>query len=338
MQWKTDVAAPSDAAPHWRAAATERMPELGRFGQTDTFPWLIGRLGGRIGGGGRIKVLEAMGRSGGLALAYAPLGIRLVFRSKLTRVDCELATLRTAWNTAARYEWHHHVYAARFSGLSTATVERVGAGPDAPEWTGRQRLLLRAVDELHADRMISDATFEGLAEHLSPAQIADLCMLVGHYEMLAMLLKTHGIEPEPGMWQRGPLKWVRDQGTGDGIAPGWLPAFNRYVVNPFTRLYAGKIPPYSLIHHEGRKSGKPYVNPVVANYADGLLIVPLPYGSKADWLRNIRAAGGGSATYRRTTRKFVNPRIVDAAGATELPAAVRRYTRLVQVLVADLVD
>ncbi|GAB4586218.1 nitroreductase family deazaflavin-dependent oxidoreductase [Nocardia sp. IFM 10818] len=338
MKLETDVAARTDAAPHWRAASVERIPDLGKFSRTHTLTWIAGRLGGRIGGGGRIKVLEAMGRSGGMALSYAPLGIRLVLRSKLTRVDCELATLRTAWNAGARYEWHHHVYAARFSGLSLATVERVAVGPEAEGWTGQQRLLLRAVDELHADRMISEPTFEALARHLSDAQIADLCMLVGHYDMLAMLLKTHGIEPEPGMWRRGALKWVRDHESGDGIAPEWLPTFNRYITNPLTRLYAGKIPPYSVIHHQGRKSGKPYATPVVANYAEGLLIVPLPYGSRSDWLRNVRAAGGGTATYRRTTRKFTNPRVVDAAGAAELPERVRRYTRLVQVLVADLAD
>ncbi|UFS96878.1 nitroreductase family deazaflavin-dependent oxidoreductase [Nocardia huaxiensis] len=338
MTLKPDVAASTDASPHWRAAADERMPELGKFSRTNILTWLAGRAGGRIGGGGRIKVLEAMGRSGAMALGYAPLGIRLVLRSKLTRVDCELATLRTAWNAGARYEWHHHVYAARLSGLSLRTVERVTAGPDAEGWTEHQRLLLRAVDELHADRMIGDATFEGLSGHLSAAQIADLCMLVGHYEMLAMLLKTHGVEPEPGMWRRGPLKWVRDEASGDGLAPSWLPTFNRYITNPFTRLYAGKIPPYSVIHHRGRKSGRPFATPVVAKYRDGLLIVPLPYGSKSDWLRNVKAAGGGEATYRRQTRKFANPRVVDAAGATELPEQVRRYTRLVQVMVADLVE
>ncbi|MFE3189800.1 nitroreductase family deazaflavin-dependent oxidoreductase [Nocardia sp. NPDC059240] len=337
MAIKSDVAARLDASPHWRGARAELAPELGRFRSTHTFTWLASRAGGGIGGGGRVKLLEVMGLSGAMALCYAPLGLRVVLRSKLTRVDCELATLRTAWNARARYEWHHHVYASRFSGLSLETVERVTHGPDAPGWTPAQRLLLLAVDELCADRMISEPTSAALSQHLSHAQLVDLCMLVGHYDMLAMLLMTFGIEPEPETWRRGPLRRLRDTSTGDGITPSWLPAFNRRVTNRLARLYAGKLPPYSLIHHRGRKSGTPFTTPVVAHYDDSLLIIPLPYGTNTDWVRNILAADGGSATYRHRTVPFKNPRLVDAAGATDLPARARRYTRLVQVLVADLV-
>ncbi|MFI1912899.1 nitroreductase family deazaflavin-dependent oxidoreductase [Nocardia sp. NPDC020380] len=338
MTLEIDVAAPTDAAPHWRGAAGERLPGLGRFRKTNTLTWLIARAGGLIGGGRRVKLLEIMGSSGALALAYAPFGLRIVVGSKLSRVDCELATLRTAWNVGARYEWHHHVYAARFSGLSLPTVERVTAGPEADGWSEQQRLLLRAVDDLHAERVIAEPTFQALAQHLSHAQLVDLCMLVGHYEMLAMTLNTFGIEPEPETWRRGPLRWVRDELSGDGITPARLAGFNRRVTNPITRTCAGKVRPYSVIHHEGRKSGKPFVTPVVAHYDRELLIVPLLYGSKSDWVRNVIAAGGGQATYRHRTRTFTGPRVVDAADAVDLPDRVRRYTRLVPVLIADLIQ
>ncbi|MBL1079416.1 nitroreductase family deazaflavin-dependent oxidoreductase [Nocardia sp. 2] len=123
-----------------------------------------------------------------------------------------------------------------------------------------------------------------------------------------------------------------------GIAPRWLPAFNRRVTNRIARLYAGKLPPYSVIQHRGRKSGQPFATPVVAHFADGRLYVPLPYGTGSDWVRNVLAADGGEVTYRRRTRPFTRPRIVDAAAAGELPRRVRRYTRLVHLLVADLAE
>ncbi|MEV6275224.1 nitroreductase family deazaflavin-dependent oxidoreductase [Nocardia sp. NPDC051832] len=133
---------------------------------------------------------------------------------------------------------------------------------------------------------------------------------------------------------------VRSKGNIEsrGIAPAWLPAFNRAVVNRFARLYAGKIPPYSVLHHIGRKSGKPFSNPVLAHYDAGSVFIPLPYGTKSDWVRNVLAADGGAATYRRTTLTFRNPRVLDAAEAEALPRRVRRYTRLVHVLVADVVE
>lgn len=338
MQIKPDVAAKTDSSTHWRAAVEERIPDLGALRRTEPGTWLVGRLGGFLGGGGRIKVLEAMGRSGGMFWGYMPLGLRVVPGTSLSRVDCELATLRTAWNVGARYEWHHHVYAARLSGISVETVERVAKGPEAAEWTDGQRYLLRAVDELHSDRMIHDDTWENLARHVTTAQIVDLCMLVGHYEMLAMLLKTHGIEPEPEMWRRGPLRWIRDSDSGDGLAPAWLPRFNRLVTNRITNLTAGKLPPYTMIHHAGRKTGRAYDTPVIGFQREGLLIVPLGYGDRADWVRNLLAAGGGTATFRRHTHKFVDPCVVDAATATALPEPVRLLTRFVKVLVADLTD
>ncbi|WP_167333490.1 nitroreductase family deazaflavin-dependent oxidoreductase [Nocardia concava] len=336
MNLKPDVAAPTDGLPQWRVTALDRIPGLGEFQRTEPGVWLVARLGGLLGGGGRIRVLELMGRSPLMFWGYMPLGLKVVPFSRLSRVDCELATLRTAWNSGARYEWHHHVYAARFSGLSVATVERIAAGPEAPGWTDHQRGLLRAVDELHSDRMISDETWPLLRARLTEAQTVDLCMLVGHYEMLAMLLLSHGIEPEPAMWRRGPARWLRDPASGDGIAPAWLPRFNKLVTNRIQGVSAGKVPPYSVIRHLGRKSGAPYRTPVVAVYRDGLLIVPLPYGTKSDWVRNVLAANGGEAIYRGRTRKFSDPRVVDAAGAAELPAPARLFTRLMQVLVADV--
>ncbi|WP_405134824.1 nitroreductase family deazaflavin-dependent oxidoreductase [Nocardia sp. NBC_01388] len=338
MTLKSDVAARTETASHWRGPAQELMPGLGEFRGTDTLTWLIARAAGRVGGGRRVKLLEIMGRGGALALAYAPFGLRIVLRSKLSRVDCELATLRTAWNAGARYEWHHHVYAARLSGLSVQTVERVSAGPEAPGWSEPQRVLLRAVDELHEARAISEPTFHELAQHLSHPQIVDLCMLVGHYEMLAMMLNTYGIQPESDMWRRGPLRWLRDESSGDALTPGWLAGFNRRVTNRIARAYAGKIRPYSVVHHRGRKSGRSFAAPVAARYTEKLLVVPLIYGSRSDWLRNVLAAGGGEVTYRGRTRSFTDPRVVDAAAATELPKQVQRYTRLVQVLVADLTE
>ncbi|MEV6279524.1 nitroreductase family deazaflavin-dependent oxidoreductase [Nocardia sp. NPDC051832] len=338
MRLKADVAEYTDESTHWAVANPARGAGLGALRDTEAGTWLVSRIGGFLGGGRTIRLLEVMGRSPGLFWGYLPFALRVVPGSSLSRVDCELATLRTAWDAGARYEWHHHVYAARLSGLSVDTVERVAQGPDAPGWTGKQQLLLRAVDELHADRMISDPTWAGLSQHLSPGQLAELCLLVGHYDMLAMLLKSHGVEPEPEMWRRGPLRWIRDPASGDGILPSWLPRVNKLVINRIQGVAAGKVPPYVMIHHLGRRSGKPYRIPVVGIHTGDQLVVPLPYGDKADWVRNVLAAGSAEITYRGKTQKVTEPRVVDAAGAEELPALARLCTRLVRVIVFDIAE
>ena len=69
-------------------------------------------------------------------------------------------------------------------------------GATAPGWSARRALLLRAVDELHADRRIGDELWAGLRAQYDERELIELCMLVGHYEMLAMTLLSLGVEPD----------------------------------------------------------------------------------------------------------------------------------------------
>jgi alkylhydroperoxidase family enzyme len=45
--------------------------------------------------------------------------------------------------------------------------------------------VLRAAEELRANAMIGDATWEQLAQRLSPYQLVELCVLIGHYSTVA---------------------------------------------------------------------------------------------------------------------------------------------------------
>jgi alkylhydroperoxidase family enzyme len=81
--------------------------------------------------------------------------------------------------------------------LSPEQIAAVRLGPGAEGWSERQRLLLRAADELHAERTLSDELWNGLRPLLSDAELIELCLLVGHYEMLAMTLNALAVEPDP---------------------------------------------------------------------------------------------------------------------------------------------
>lgn len=62
--------------------------------------------------------------------------------------------------------------------------------------------------------------------------------------------------------------------------------FNKYVLNPPMRLPAGRKHWYaSVIRHIGRRSGKAYATPVVAERVPDGFVIPLPYGADVDWLR-----------------------------------------------------
>ena len=71
-------------------------------------------------------------------------------------------------------------------------------GPGAAGWTPAQPLLLRAADELHADRRRSPTSSGASCAPLTTGpQLIELCMLIGHYEMLAMTLNALQVEPDP---------------------------------------------------------------------------------------------------------------------------------------------
>ena len=57
-------------------------------------------------------------------------------------------------------------------------------------------LLLDATDELHRGRVLTASTWERLRTELDDREVIELCMLVGHYEMLAMTLNSLGVRPE----------------------------------------------------------------------------------------------------------------------------------------------
>lgn len=121
---------------------------------------------------------------------------RLMPAGKLPRPDTELVILRVAHLTNCRYERSHHEHLAPRAGLSHHDIERTKAGPDVPGWTTRHAALLRAVDELVGTGTLSDDRWQELREHLSDTDAVELCLLTGHYVMLAMTINSLGIEPD----------------------------------------------------------------------------------------------------------------------------------------------
>nr|WP_086859770.1 nitroreductase family deazaflavin-dependent oxidoreductase [Amycolatopsis lexingtonensis] len=86
----------------------------------------------------------------------------------------------------------------------------------------------------------------------------------------------------------------------------------------------------SAIEHTGRRSGRRYTTPIVAaRTPDGGFIVPLPYGTEVDWLRNVLTAGTATVRSRGVTYQVTDPRIVDtdAAFAQIAPKYARAWRR-----------
>lgn len=98
--------------------------------------------------------------------------------------------------------------------------------------------------------------------------------------------------------------------------------FNKHVLNPVMLYLAGRRYWYaSVIRHTGRRSGRHFATPVVAVPVEDGFIIPLPYGTDVDWLRNVQEAGEAVVTNSGQDYNVFEPEIIDAQTAgPQLPS------------------
>lgn len=145
------------------------------------------------------NVLKTLMRHMPLLKSWNPLAGYLMTGSSLSPRHRELLIMRVAWQTGSDYEWGQHVLMSQAAGLSEQDHRRIKAGPDDPGWPAIERALLKAADELLDEQYVSEPTWESLTEQLTDVQRMDAIFTVGQYAMLAMALKTLGVEREPGV-------------------------------------------------------------------------------------------------------------------------------------------
>jgi deazaflavin-dependent oxidoreductase (nitroreductase family) len=120
------------------------------------------------------------------------------------------------------------------------------------------------------------------------------------------------------------------------LMPSWLPRFNRLVTNRIQGLWAPYLPPWAMVVHRGRRSGARYSTPVLAFRRGDRLAIALLYGSEAQWVKNLLAAGGGEVIRAGRRSALRSPRIVTHDCSDPLPWVTARMARHMGVLVCEL--
>lgn len=156
--------------------------------------WLLCRALSRLAGTADARLFSTLGRHRRLFRAWLLFAGSLMPGGRLSRRDTELVILRVAYLRGCDYELDHHMRLARRAGIDGALVREVFAGPAAPAWSARERALLAAVDALVASRDLPDELWHALGAHYDEAERVELCLLVGHYEMLATAIRALRID------------------------------------------------------------------------------------------------------------------------------------------------
>jgi alkylhydroperoxidase family enzyme len=141
-----------------------------------------------------LNMSRVMVRHPDLYRAFMPFGEQLMARTSLPPRDRQILIVRTSALCDEEYELFHHANISRNVGLTDAEIEAARTG--GPGLPAEDEVLLRAAEQLVADRYVNDATWAALARRYATPQLMEAVILVGDYVMLAMVTRNFGIEVE----------------------------------------------------------------------------------------------------------------------------------------------
>ncbi len=87
---------------------------------------------------------------------------------------------------------------------------------------------------------------------------------------------------------------------------------NKHFTNKILIHISGrKFGHFAILHHIGRKSGRHYRIPIIAEPLDGAFVFALTYGKNVDWYKNVVANGGCSLQWKNKEFNLIHPELVD---------------------------
>jgi deazaflavin-dependent oxidoreductase (nitroreductase family) len=90
-------------------------------------------------------------------------------------------------------------------------------------------------------------------------------------------------------------------------------------LNPVISTRAGRpgVTLFGVVHHRGRRSGREYATPLATRPIPDGFLVPLTFGTRADWCQNVLAAGACVIRWNGATYFVVAPEVVDDSAISQ---------------------
>jgi alkylhydroperoxidase family enzyme len=180
----------------WTLSATPSIgpaPDAALSRVSRAFLWFIRR---QTGESRDFNIFRTLARLGRLFPAHAILVSQLLGKTRIPGAEKELVILRTAWRLGCAYEYSHHHQMACALGVSLDDIA-AATSESAGDLCPRRKALLFGADVLLRQRKLDAAALEALRVHCTDDEVLELSMLVGHYVMVAMIINTAGVQPEP---------------------------------------------------------------------------------------------------------------------------------------------
>lgn len=114
----------------------------------------------------------------------------------LPRALIELAILRTSQIGKSDYEWQQHVPMALSNGVTQQKIDDLSNWRDSNLYSDTERVILAYTDSVATDTEPPADEFAELREKLSPREIVELTLIIGHYIMIGRFISALGIPLE----------------------------------------------------------------------------------------------------------------------------------------------
>lgn len=144
----------------------------------------------------KFDIIGLLARHPKMARRFLTFNGWLLQRGELPLRLRELAVLRVAHTRRSAFFWGEHVKVATEGGVPDGDIAVLANGNDG--FTGVDRLVLDATDELLSRGRAGEATWQRLTEELGTHQAMELIFVVGTYAMLAMAFDTWRLAPPAG--------------------------------------------------------------------------------------------------------------------------------------------
>jgi alkylhydroperoxidase family enzyme len=142
-----------------------------------------------------LNIFATLAHNRPLSKAFRHLGAHLLSAGVLPARVREIVILRVGWRCGSEYEFGQHTVIGRSVDLTDDEIARLAEGPG--EWSEDDRALVAMVDELCADDVVSEGTWQALSRRWSEAELLELLVLAGFYRMVSGMLNSAGVALEP---------------------------------------------------------------------------------------------------------------------------------------------
>ena len=171
------------------AMAQDRMPEIPPEKMTDAQMKAATEFA--EGRGYAVRgPFAAMLRSPEVMLRAKAMGDYLRYKSIIPPHLNEFAILITARQWGQNYEWQAHRPIAEKAGLKPEIAQAVADGRRPYGMSPEEEVVYDFCAELHANRSVSDATYQRALEKFGEHGIIDLTAVNGYYSFNAMILNV----------------------------------------------------------------------------------------------------------------------------------------------------